>query len=47
MLALGAGIAKGATDTPIGHVDVAATAAEMLGYHPTEDIAGQQIRELL
>ena len=47
MLALGAGIAKGATDTPIGHVDVAATAAEMLGYRTGEEIAGKPIRELL
>jgi hypothetical protein len=47
MMALGAGIAKGATDTPIGHVDVAATAAEMLGYRAAEQIAGKPIRELL
>lgn len=47
MMALGAGITKGATDTPIGHIDVAATAAEMLGYRPTEEITGKPIRELL
>jgi hypothetical protein len=47
MLALGAGISKGATDTPIGHVDVAATAAEMLGYRMAEQIAGKPIKELL
>jgi arylsulfatase A-like enzyme len=47
MMALGAGIAKGATDTPIGHVDVAATAAEMLGFRAAEEIAGKPIRELL
>ena len=47
MLALGAGIAKGATDRPIAHVDVAASAAEMLGYKASEEIAGQAIPELL
>jgi hypothetical protein len=47
MLALGAGISKGATDTPIGHVDVAATAAEMLGYRPADEMAGRRISELL
>jgi len=47
MLAMGAGISKGATDRPIAHVDVAATAAEILGYHATEGIAGTAISELL
>lgn len=47
MLALGAGISKGATDTPIGHVDVAATAAEILGYRPSDEMAGRPISELL
>ena len=47
MLALGAGVQKGATDTPIAHVDIAATAAEMLGYRAAEEISGEPIRELL
>jgi len=47
MLALGAGVAKGATDRPIAHVDIAATAAEILGYRPAEGIIGEPIRELL
>ena len=47
MMALGAGIAKGSTDRPIGHVDVAATAAEMLGYRAAEEIAGKPIPEML
>jgi len=47
MLAMGAGIAKGATDRPIAHVDVAATAAGVLGYRQAEELAGEAIRELL
>lgn len=47
MLALGAGVAKGVTDRPIAHVDIAATAAEILGYRPAEGIIGEPIRELL
>ncbi|MDA0205877.1 MAG: hypothetical protein O3A53_03700 [Acidobacteria bacterium] len=47
MMALGAGIATGATDRPIGHVDIAATAAEMLGYRAAEEIAGKPVPELL
>lgn len=47
MMAMGAGIAKGATDRPIGHVDIAATAAELLGYRAAEEIAGKPVRELL
>jgi hypothetical protein len=31
LLALGAGISKGETDRPVAHIDVAATAAELLG----------------
>ena len=46
MLALGAGIAKGEIERPIAHVDVAATAAEMLGFRAPE-IVGAPIRELL
>ncbi len=47
MLALGAGVSKGSTDRPIAHVDVAATAAEMLGYRPAEEVVGEPVRELL
>lgn len=47
MLALGAGVSKGATDRPIAHVDIAATAAEMLGYRAAEGVVGEPIRELL
>ena len=32
LLALGAGIAKGASDRPVSHVDIAATAGEILGF---------------
>ncbi len=45
LLALGAGVTKGATDKPIRHVDVAATAAAMLDLKP-EELAGQPAREL-
>lgn len=47
MLALGAGISKGVIERPIAHVDVAATAAEILGFRAAEEIAGTPIRELL
>ena len=47
MLALGAGVSKGATDRPIAHVDLAATAAEILGFRAAEGAIGQPIRELL
>lgn len=47
MLALGAGVASGATDRPVAHVDIASTAAEILGYRPAEGIVGEPIRELL
>ncbi len=46
MLALGAGVSKGETDRPIAHVDVAATAAGILGYKNGE-MAGRAIPELL
>lgn len=46
LLALGAGVTKGATDKPIRHVDVAATAAAMLDLKP-EGLAGQPAREIL
>src|SRR5436190_18856486 len=32
LLALGAGIAKGTSDRPVSHVDIAATAGEILGF---------------
>jgi hypothetical protein len=46
LLAMGAGVPKGETDRPVYHVDVAATAAVLLGVKPGE-IAGVPMRELL
>ena len=46
LLALGAGISAGETDRPIYHVDVAATAAALLGVKGRE-ISGQVIKEIL
>jgi hypothetical protein len=46
MLALGAGVVKGESETPVQHVDVAATAAEMLGVKAL-GLSGQPLRELL
>jgi len=46
MLALGAGISPGEIERPISHVDVCATAADMLGVKIPE-IAGQPVREML
>jgi hypothetical protein len=46
LMALGAGVTLGETDRPIAHIDVARTAAELLGVKPGE-MAGQIIRELV
>jgi hypothetical protein len=46
MLALGAGISAGEIERPISHVDVCATAADILGVKIPE-VAGQPIREIL
>lgn len=46
LLALGAGVPKGETDRPVRHVDVCATAAELLGVKPGE-IAGTPLKELV
>jgi hypothetical protein len=46
LLALGAGVPRGETDRPVHHVDVAATAAGLLGVKAGE-IAGAPLRELL
>jgi len=46
MLALGAGISAGEIERPISHVDVCATAADILGVKIPE-VAGQPIREML
>lgn len=46
LLALGAGISPGESDRPIRHIDVAATAAELLGVK-LPDAAGQPAPELL
>jgi hypothetical protein len=46
MLAMGAGVTVGETERPIHHVDVAATAAEVLGVK-TGELAGRALREIL
>jgi hypothetical protein len=45
LLALGAGIEKGVTERPITHVDVAATAAAVLGAR-TGEMAGRRLPEV-
>lgn len=50
MLALGQGIPAGATDRPIAHVDMAATAAAILGLSPAKlgaSLQGQPLPEVL
>jgi hypothetical protein len=46
MLALGPGL-KGETERPVFHVDVAATAAELLGVNTGGDLAGKPLPEIL
>jgi hypothetical protein len=46
MLALGAGVGRGESDSPVHHVDVAATAAELLGVKAM-GLAGKPLPELL
>ena len=46
MLALGAGLEKGETDRPISHVDIAATAAAVLGV-PGGEMEGRRVPEVL
>jgi hypothetical protein len=46
LLAMGAGVPKGETGRPVFHVDVAATAAALIGVK-TGEFAGKPIRELL
>jgi arylsulfatase A-like enzyme len=46
MLAMGAGIKAGETDRPVHHVDVAPTAAAMLGCK-TGEMAGKPAPEIL
>jgi hypothetical protein len=46
MLAMGAGVTVGETERPIHHVDLAATAAEVLGVK-TGELAGRALREIL
>jgi len=45
LLAMGAGVRAGETERPVYHVDVAATAAELLGIK-TGDLEGRPMREL-
>lgn len=46
MLAMGAGVSPGESDRPLSHIDVTATAAELLGVK-TAEIFGKPIREIL
>jgi hypothetical protein len=46
LLALGAGVPHGESDRPVQHIDVASTAAELLGVSAV-NIAGSRIKELL
>jgi hypothetical protein len=46
MLALGGGVPPGETERPVSHVDIAATAGEMLGFKMPE-IAGKPLKEML
>src|SRR5207245_158636 len=46
LLAMGANVAEGETERPIQHVDVAATAAELLGVN-MPGIPGRPLKELL
>jgi hypothetical protein len=46
LLAMGAGVPAGQTERPVYHVDVAATAAELLGVKAV-GLAGTRMRELL
>lgn len=45
LLALGSGLSKGETERPVSHIDVTATAAELLGVQM--NISGKAISELL
>jgi hypothetical protein len=45
LLALGAGISKGEVERPVAHIDVAATAAGLLGVKM--DTAGKSLREIV
>jgi len=44
MLALGAGVGKGEVERPVSHIDIAATAAQMLGVK--FDCAGKPLTEI-
>jgi hypothetical protein len=46
LLAMGAGVPRGETERPVHHVDVAATAADLLGVK-AGGLAGSPMRELL
>ena len=46
LLALGAGVTRGETERPVFHIDVAATAAELLGVK-APGIAGRPLNEIL
>jgi hypothetical protein len=46
LLAMGAGVSPGQTERPVFHIDVAATALELLGVQPG-DMAGRAMKEIL
>ena len=46
LLALGGGVPVGETDRPVAHVDVAATAAELVGVRPAP-VTGKLLREIV
>ncbi|MBM3725566.1 MAG: hypothetical protein FJW40_09095 [Acidobacteria bacterium] len=46
LLALGAGVARGESDQPVRHIDVASTAAGILGFHNPE-AAGKPLSRIL
>jgi len=46
LLAMGAGVPRGETERPVYHVDVAATAAQLLGVKAGQ-LSGAPMRELL
>jgi hypothetical protein len=46
LLAMGAGVSAGETERPVFHVDVAATAAALLGVK-TGALSGAPMREIL
>jgi arylsulfatase A-like enzyme len=46
LLAMGAGVARGESEEPVHHIDVAATAAELLGVRTTS-MSGRPLKQVL